>query len=151
MLFLKALGDNLFQSIFLVFTVISSPQSSLPYMHIFIMLISVIYGVSVSVTPFFHKDKSHIGLRTYPISCDLILTHILITSAKTLFPNKITFTGVWYRKFYTTLLCVWQGRITQLTHKNCLTQLVLAKLNILCSTPATNLTLYMKYIPVKKK
>ena len=83
MLFLKVLGDNLFHSFPLDSNVTSNPQSSLPCTHIFPIPIPVTCGVSI--TPFFHKDKSHIGLRVYLMSCDFILTYILITSAKPYF------------------------------------------------------------------
>lgn len=38
------------------------------------------------------KDASHLGLTVHPIRCDFLLSSVLFTLAKTLFPNKVTFT-----------------------------------------------------------
>lgn len=69
---------------------------------------------------------------------------------KTLFSNKITFTGARCGNLNITLLL---GVDETVIHKNYLTQFVwffLVKLNILWGTPATSLTLYVKCTSVQK-
>lgn len=49
------------------------------------------FSLCVSVSPFIRVPVT--GVRAHLIQHDLILTYIFITSAKTWFPDKVTFTG----------------------------------------------------------
>lgn len=84
---LKALGKVLLLLAFLMSLGLWQHDSNL----CFCLYMSLCVCVPMSKFPSFYRDTSHIGLRTHPnLTCpDLDL----IISAKTLFPNKITFTG----------------------------------------------------------
>lgn len=62
--------------------------------------------VFVSKFPFSYKDTNHIGFRVHP---NLVWPHlILTTSAKTLFPNGVPFTGSGW-------MWIWEGHYSTLS------------------------------------
>jgi hypothetical protein len=70
---------------------VKSPLQSLPSSsHGILFLVSV----SVQISPF-HKDASHFGPKAHPKDY-----FNLITSVRTLFPNKVTFSDIWVQYLF---------------------------------------------------